>query len=139
MFSWLEKLTSAIWLPLKTYVRLNKDDSLNDDNDPLIWFKDLEKHTFGEFSFAVVQANEVLEDYSQVEIGQNATFVGVYDGHGGPEASRYICDHLFNHIIRESSFLLFISYFLITLILIKVHGTPYFHDLYCMLYNLYLD
>ncbi|KAK1428812.1 hypothetical protein QVD17_17652 [Tagetes erecta] len=103
MFSWLEKLASAIWLPLSLYARLNKDDkddSLNDDKDPLIWCKDLEKHTFGEFSFAVVQANEVLEDYSQVEIGQNATFVGVYDGHGGPEASRYICDKLFSHIIR---------------------------------------
>ncbi|XP_076928814.1 putative protein phosphatase 2C 68 [Bidens hawaiensis] len=102
MFSWVGKLASAaLWLPLSLYARMNKDDPLdNDDNDPLIWSKDLEKHAFGEFSFAVVQANEVIEDHSQVETGQNATFVGVYDGHGGPEASRYICDHLFSHLIR---------------------------------------
>ncbi|KAI3811684.1 hypothetical protein L1987_21412 [Smallanthus sonchifolius] len=54
--------------------RMNKDDNLDDDRDPLI---------FGEFSFACVQASEVLEDHSPVEIDQNATFVGVYDGHGG--------------------------------------------------------
>nr|XP_043610159.1 probable protein phosphatase 2C 43 [Erigeron canadensis] len=100
MFSWVAKLASALWLPISLYARTNKDDSLGDDNDPLLWFKDLEKHAFGEYSFSVVQANEVLEDHSQVEIGQNATFVGIYDGHGGPEASRYICDHLFPHLIR---------------------------------------
>ncbi|KAI3682396.1 hypothetical protein L1987_82352 [Smallanthus sonchifolius] len=104
MFSWVGKLASAaLWLPLSLYARMNKDDkgaSLDDDKDPLIWCTDLEKHAFGDFSFAVVQANEVLEDQSQVEVGQNATFVGVYDGHGGPEASRYICDHLFSHLIR---------------------------------------
>ena len=37
---------------------------------------------------------------SQVEIGSNAMFVGVYDGHGGPEASRFINDHLFLHLMR---------------------------------------
>ncbi|KAJ0670033.1 putative protein-serine/threonine phosphatase [Helianthus annuus] len=101
MFSWVGKLASAaLWLPLSLYARMNKDDSLDDDNDPLIWCKDLQKHAFGEFSFAVVQANEVLEDHSQVEVGHNATFIGVYDGHGGPEASRYICDHLFSHLVR---------------------------------------
>ncbi|KAK9057686.1 hypothetical protein SSX86_022522 [Deinandra increscens subsp. villosa] len=93
MFSWVGKIANAFGD--------DKDDRLDDDKDPLIWCKDLEKHAFGEFSFAVVQANEVLEDYSQVEVGQNATFVGVYDGHGGPEASRYICDHFFSHLIRN--------------------------------------
>ncbi|XP_071689630.1 probable protein phosphatase 2C 68 [Rutidosis leptorrhynchoides] len=100
MLSWMGKLVSALWLPLSFYARMNKDDTLDDENDPLLWCKDLEQHAFGEFSFAVVQANEVLEDHSQVEIGRNDTFVGVYDGHGGPEASRYVCDKLFSHLIR---------------------------------------
>lgn len=100
MFSWVGKLASALWLPLSLYARTNKDDNLDDEKDALLWCKDLEKHAFGEFSYAIVQANDVLEDHSQVEIGRNATFIGVYDGHGGPEASRYICDNLFPHLIR---------------------------------------
>lgn len=83
---------------------MSKDDV--DDPSPiedtLLWFKDLEKHPYGEFSFAVVQANEVIEDHSQVETGSDAMFIGVYDGHGGPEAARFINDHLFHHLMSES-------------------------------------
>ncbi|KAI9165290.1 hypothetical protein LWI28_011124 [Acer negundo] len=32
--------------------------------------------------------------------GPHVTFVGVYDGHGGPETSLYITDHLFQHLKR---------------------------------------
>ncbi|KAK4840308.1 hypothetical protein QYF36_005424 [Acer negundo] len=32
--------------------------------------------------------------------GPHGTFVGVYDGHGGPETSLYITDHLFQHLKR---------------------------------------
>ncbi|CAN6996937.1 unnamed protein product [Brassica oleracea var. botrytis] len=70
--------------------------------DGLLWFRDLGKYRGGEFSMAVIQANQVLEDQSQIESGNFGTFVGVYDGHGGPEAARYVCDHLFNHF-REIS------------------------------------
>ncbi|KAK2644346.1 hypothetical protein Ddye_019541 [Dipteronia dyeriana] len=63
----------------------------------LLWFRDLGKYGSGEFSMAVIQANQVLEDQSQIESGPYGTFVGVYDGHGGPEAARYVCDHLFRH------------------------------------------
>ncbi|KAL6011795.1 hypothetical protein ACLOJK_002261 [Asimina triloba] len=60
---------------------------------------------------AVVQANNLLEDQSQIETGPlsllepgpHGTFIGVYDGHGGPETSRYICDHLFQHLKRFTS------------------------------------
>eukprot|EP00262_Sarcandra_glabra_P014393 TRINITY_DN4207_c0_g4_i1.p1 TRINITY_DN4207_c0_g4~~TRINITY_DN4207_c0_g4_i1.p1 ORF type:complete len:404 (+),score=50.17 TRINITY_DN4207_c0_g4_i1:176-1213(+) len=52
---------------------------------------------------AVVQANQVLEDQSQIESGPIGTFVGVYDGHGGPEAARYVCDHLFRNFRDISS------------------------------------
>ncbi|KAL8147219.1 putative protein phosphatase 2C 25 [Apium graveolens] len=117
MFSWLGRIVMACWRPVSQYARMNKDSNgsgnsnnsthNNDDNDdgsvlpdPLLWCKDLEKHFYGELSFAIVQANEVIEDHSQVETGQSATFVGVYDGHGGPEASRFIRDHLFLHLMR---------------------------------------
>lgn len=84
---------------------MNKDDNLDDSSsmeDPLVWCTSLQKHAFGEFSFAVVQANKVLEDQSQVEIGRDATFVGVYDGHGGPDAARFISDHLFLHLMKHA-------------------------------------
>lgn len=97
----------------RRYARMSKEDdpygadgdayqgSDSDSNgDALLWCKDLERHSCGDFSFAIVQANGVIEDHSQVETGRDATFVGIYDGHGGPEASRFICDHLFLHLIR---------------------------------------
>nr|AFK37150.1 unknown [Lotus japonicus] len=60
---------------------------------------------------AVVQANNLLEDQSQIESGSLCshesgpcgTFVGVYDGHGGPETSRFINNHLFQHLKRFTS------------------------------------
>ncbi|OVA18216.1 Protein phosphatase 2C (PP2C)-like domain [Macleaya cordata] len=74
--------------------------------DGLLWYKDLGQHVHGEFSMAVIQANSLLEDQSQVESGPlssidsgpQGTFVGIYDGHAGPETSRYINDHLFRNI-----------------------------------------
>ncbi|XP_020112898.1 probable protein phosphatase 2C 60 isoform X2 [Ananas comosus] len=79
--------------------------------DGLLWYKDCGWHVNGEFSMAVVQANSLLEDQCQIESGSLSslesgpygTFVGVYDGHGGPETSRYINDHLFQHLKRFSS------------------------------------
>ncbi|KGN59444.2 probable protein phosphatase 2C 68 [Cucumis sativus] len=101
MFSWLARMASACWKPVRRYARMNKDDDEDCSlEDPLLWSRELEKHSYGEFSFAVVQANEVIEDNSQVETGPDATFVGVYDGHGGPDASRFICDHLFRNLMR---------------------------------------
>ncbi|KAK4834128.1 hypothetical protein QYF36_017441 [Acer negundo] len=105
MLSWLGRIAVACWRPVRRYARMNKDNIIEDDSDSsipdtLLWCKDLQKHSYGDFSFAVVQANEIIEDHSQVETGRDATFVGVYDGHGGPEASRYISDHLFLHLMR---------------------------------------
>ncbi|XP_012436392.1 probable protein phosphatase 2C 60 isoform X1 [Gossypium raimondii] len=76
--------------------------------DGLLWYKDTGQHVNGEFSMAVVQANNLLEDQSQLEsgclslneLGPYGTFVGVYDGHGGPETSRFINEHLFQHLKR---------------------------------------
>ena len=71
--------------------------------DGLLWYKDSGQHLNGKFSMAVVQANNLLEDQNQIESGSLSvdetgpygTFIGVYDGHGGPEASRYLKNHLF--------------------------------------------
>nr|KJB15851.1 hypothetical protein B456_002G199700 [Gossypium raimondii] len=79
--------------------------------DGLLWYKDTGQHFNGEFSMAVVQANNLLEDQSQLEsgglssheCGPYGTFVGVYDGHGGPETSRYINDHLFQHLKQQQT------------------------------------
>ncbi|XP_048127433.1 probable protein phosphatase 2C 60 isoform X2 [Rhodamnia argentea] len=74
--------------------------------DGLMWSKSLGSHAHGEFSMAVVQANNLLEDQSQLESGQLSftdsgpfgTFVGICDGHGGSEASWFIRDNLFCNI-----------------------------------------
>lgn len=106
MFSWLGRLVSSCLRPFSRYARMNRDDdgSAGGDDDGLLWSRDLEKHSHGEFSFAMVQANQVLEDQSQVETGRSATFVGVYDGHGGCEAAKYITDNLFRHFLSKSCF-----------------------------------
>ncbi|KAL6523209.1 hypothetical protein OROGR_016812 [Orobanche gracilis] len=102
MISWFRKTYTS-------YLNSLKKDDYRDlsesSDDTLLWSRHIERHSHGEFSFAVAQANAVLEDHSQVETGTNATFVGVYDGHGGDEVSRYISDHLSAHLLslaRES-------------------------------------
>ncbi|XP_055815505.1 probable protein phosphatase 2C 46 [Solanum dulcamara] len=79
--------------------------------DGLLWYKDTGQHVNGEFSMAVVQANNLLEDQSQIESGclssqdsgPYGTFIGIYDGHGGPETSRFINEHLFQNLKRFTS------------------------------------
>ncbi|WVY94017.1 hypothetical protein V8G54_033105 [Vigna mungo] len=79
--------------------------------DGLLWFRDIGRFAAGDFSMAVVQANQVLEDQSQIESGPFGTFVGVYDGHGGPDCSRYVCDNLFRNLQVISAFREFIFAF----------------------------
>ncbi|KAF2585054.1 hypothetical protein F2Q70_00037439 [Brassica cretica] len=79
--------------------------------DGLLWYKDSGNHVAGEFSMSVIQANNLLEDHSKLESGPvsmfdsgpQATFVGVYDGHGGPEAARFVNKHLFDNIRKFTS------------------------------------
>ncbi|KAL1217074.1 putative protein phosphatase 2C 79 [Cardamine amara subsp. amara] len=89
----------------------SSDNSYSDSKgkqEGLLWYKDSAHHLLGEFSMAVVQANNLLEDQSQIESGPLTTlpsgpcgtFVGIYDGHGGPETSRFVNDHLFHHLKR---------------------------------------
>ncbi|XP_003599394.3 probable protein phosphatase 2C 43 [Medicago truncatula] len=71
------------------------------DEDPLGRSINLQSHCYGEFSSAVVQANTTMEDQSQIEVASNnALFLGIYDGHGGTQASRFICEHLFKNLLR---------------------------------------
>ncbi|KAF7142241.1 hypothetical protein RHSIM_Rhsim05G0089600 [Rhododendron simsii] len=77
--------------------------------DGLLWHMDLKPHASGDFSIAVVQANSSLEDQSQVFTSPSATYVGVYDGHGGPEASRFVNRHLFPFLHRNPSLSLSLS------------------------------
>ncbi|XP_057983266.1 probable protein phosphatase 2C 48 isoform X2 [Malania oleifera] len=79
--------------------------------DGLLWYKDLGHLVHGEFSMAAVEANRVTEDQSQLESGPlssirsgpSGTFIGIYDGHGGPEASQFISDNLFNNLKKFAS------------------------------------
>lgn len=72
-------------------------------DDELMWKTGLKPHASGDFSMAVIQANSSLEDQSQVLTMPSATYVGVYDGHGGPEASRFISNALFSYMNSEFS------------------------------------
>lgn len=107
MLSRLISFLKACWRPSSDRYAQSGSDAAG-RQDGLFWYKDTGQHINGEFSMAVVQANNLLEDQSQIESGclslldsgPYGTFVGVYDGHGGPETSRYINDHLFQHLKR---------------------------------------
>ncbi|KAG9442795.1 hypothetical protein H6P81_018649 [Aristolochia fimbriata] len=110
MLAGLMNLLRACWRPSSDrYVHTGSDAVGRQDG--LLWYKDTGQHMNGEFSIAVVQANNLLEDQSQIESGPLSslesgpygTFVGIYDGHGGPETSRFINDHLFHHLKRFAS------------------------------------
>ncbi|XP_056690766.1 probable protein phosphatase 2C 38 isoform X2 [Spinacia oleracea] len=98
------RIVSPCWKPSSEAENSTKDS--NGRFDGLLWHKDFGSHVNGEFSMAVVQANSLLEDHSQLESGPmgsldngpHGTFVGVYDGHGGPETARFVCNNLFKNI-----------------------------------------
>lgn len=73
------------------------------DDDPHAWSRDYVPYSDGHFSMAVVRANAVVEDNCQVEVGPGSLFIGVYDGHGGSDASEYINSNLFRNLLCQSS------------------------------------
>ncbi|KAL6222231.1 hypothetical protein ACLB2K_005623 [Fragaria x ananassa] len=110
MLSRLMNFLRACWRPSSDgYVNAGSDAAGKQEG--LLWYKDFGQHLNGEFSMAVVQANNLLEDQSQLESGPLSslesgpygTFLGIYDGHGGPETSRYVNDHLFQNLKRFTS------------------------------------
>ncbi|MCO5562725.1 hypothetical protein L7F22_016357 [Adiantum nelumboides] len=84
---------SVCWRPLERCLR-----SSDDQQDRFLWHRDVAQNGVGDFSIALVQANEPVEDHSQVRVGPYGTFIGIYDGHGGPEASEFINSCLFAKI-----------------------------------------
>ncbi|KAL9267583.1 putative protein phosphatase 2C 60 [Drosera capensis] len=110
MLSRLIEFLRSCWQPLSNGSAQSGSDATG-RQDGLLWYKDSGQHVNGEFSMAVVQANQLLEDQCQIESGclslldsgPYGTFVGVYDGHGGPETSRYINEHLFAHLRRYAA------------------------------------
>uniref|UniRef100_A0A1D1Z9J7 protein-serine/threonine phosphatase n=1 Tax=Anthurium amnicola TaxID=1678845 RepID=A0A1D1Z9J7_9ARAE len=100
----LMRLLSVCWSPVGASNGGGGDGGGGrEGRDGLLRYRDTGRYAFGEFSMAVVQANQVLEDQSQIESGPFGAFVGVYDGHGGPEAARYVCDHLYRNLRDLSS------------------------------------
>ncbi|KAL8153638.1 hypothetical protein V2J09_011398 [Rumex salicifolius] len=102
MLQALMNFLSLCWKPFGVNVVGDNAPNSSDGRDGLLWFRDFGRCSSGDFSMAVVQANQVLEDQSQLESGPLGTFVGVYDGHGGPDTARYVCDHLFRHFKEMS-------------------------------------
>lgn len=108
----IEKMVKPCWRPLVEcdggWRRdgYRRGDDTSGRVDGLLWYKDLGHHVCGEFSMAVIQANALLEDQAQLESGPLSlldsgpcgTFVGVYDGHGGPETSQFVNRSLFDNL-----------------------------------------
>ncbi|CAN6576460.1 unnamed protein product [Malus baccata var. baccata] len=103
----LGKMVRSCWRPSAVDDGPRRGGEASGQVDGLLWYKDFGQHAWGKFSMAAVQANSVIEDQSQIESGPLCTtksglgtFVGVYDGHGGPEASRYVNENLFRNLKR---------------------------------------
>ncbi|CAN6179091.1 unnamed protein product [Urochloa humidicola] len=76
----------------------------SEGQDDLLWWHDLAHCQDGDFSVAVVQANQQLEDQCLVESSRHlGTVVGVFDGHVSPEAARFISDHLLSNLQAAAS------------------------------------
>jgi len=99
----IRRIVSPCWRPS---IEGENSGDASGRSDGLLWYKDFGRHSDGDYSMAVVQANNLLEDQCQVESGPmssiegspRGTFVGVYDGHGGPETARFVNERLFRHI-----------------------------------------
>lgn len=79
-----------------------KEKAEEEVHDNLVWCEDRKENDY-HCSIATSQSNTVMEDFYQVEFGKNSLFVGVYDGHKGLDAARFIRVCLFPELSSESS------------------------------------
>lgn len=92
---WFRSVKAGIWPSWKA-------TSVGRDN--LFWSHDLARCQDGDLSVAVVKAHTVIEDQCLVESALPlGTVVGVFDGHGGPEAARFIRDHFLANLREAAS------------------------------------
>nr|UBY07129.1 NBS-LRR disease resistance protein [Dasypyrum villosum] len=76
----------------------------NEGQNCLLWWHNLAQCNVGELSMACVQANNLMEDHCRVESSPTlGTFVGIFDGHSGPEAARFTAEHLFPNLQSEAT------------------------------------
>lgn len=107
----LMRIVPNCWRPSVEGENSSRGGDNNGRFDGLLWYKDIGHHVSGEFSMAVIQANNLLEDQSQLESGPmslhdsgpHGTYIGIYDGHGGPETARFVNDRLFSNIKKFTS------------------------------------
>lgn len=96
----LERLRS-MWAMVKPTLKAKSGGRKAQDD--LFWCHDLARCQDGDFSVAAMQANHFMEDQCLVESGLPfGTVAGIFDGHGGPEAAYFICDHLLPNLQGET-------------------------------------
>lgn len=72
--------------------------------DGLLLWHNLVPCDAGKLSMANVQANNLMEDHCRVESSPTlGTFIGIFDGHGGPEVARFTADHLFTNLQSKAT------------------------------------
>ncbi|PNX73733.1 putative protein phosphatase 2C 43-like protein [Trifolium pratense] len=74
------------------------DDFGNNDG---LWYTNFERYGMGGFSMAARQANNEMEDYSQVDVGDKSIFAGIYDGQGGNQAAKILSSVLLQKLLRR--------------------------------------
>ncbi|XBI24922.1 hypothetical protein VPH35_049936 [Triticum aestivum] len=105
----LDKLLSALakmWPTLKaaSEVPAKRKVVASEGCDGLLWWQELVPCQAGDVSVSVVQANFFLEDQWCIESASPlGTVIGVFDGHGGPETARFVCDQLLPNLQEAMS------------------------------------
>ncbi|KAF6152001.1 hypothetical protein GIB67_010575 [Kingdonia uniflora] len=85
-----------------------RDDEITQDDAPnphFDWIQsiNLEALDLCQFSVAAAQSNLISEDFFHIETDEKGLFVGIYDGHGGCEASHYLSQNFHQTLISHGN------------------------------------